>query len=144
MKHKESSGSSFGQHHPAPVSKSLFPFGAMRPGAKKGPFSYGAKLVSYRLAMEETQHQDYFALNAPKNLVEIPSIEAKWKIAPSISISEAVPVENARNILIATSWRSGSTFMGDLLNHYPGTFYTFEPVHYLNTRVICVLKFMIF
>ena len=30
----------------------------------------------------------------------------------------------------ATTWRSGSTFLGDLLNHYPGTFYYFEPLHW--------------
>ena len=32
--------------------------------------------------------------------------------------------------LVATTWRSGSTFLGDLLNHYPGVFYYFEPLHY--------------
>ena len=31
---------------------------------------------------------------------------------------------------MATTWRSGSTFLGDLLNHYPGVFYYFEPLHY--------------
>jgi hypothetical protein len=30
------------------------------------------------------------------------------------------------------SWRSGSTFLGDILNHYPGVFYSFEPLHYLS------------
>jgi len=35
-----------------------------------------------------------------------------------------------RQILIATSYRSGSSFLGELLNHYPGTFYYFEPLHY--------------
>ena len=36
------------------------------------------------------------------------------------------------NILrLATTWRSGSTFLGDLLNHYPGSFYYFEPLHYI-------------
>ena len=82
--------------------------------------------------MEETKKQSYFQLSPPKTLLEIPSIEAKWKIAPQFRIGEAIPVENAANILIATSWRSGSTFLGDLLNHYPGTFYSFEPVHYIN------------
>ena len=33
-------------------------------------------------------------------------------------------------VLIATTYRSGSTFLGDLLNHYPGTFYSFEPLQY--------------
>jgi len=33
-------------------------------------------------------------------------------------------------ILIATTWRSGSSFLGDLLQHYPGSFYSFEPIHF--------------
>ena len=36
-------------------------------------------------------------------------------------------------ILIVSSWRSGSTFLGDLLNSFPGTFYYFEPLHYFFT-----------
>eukprot|EP00092_Neocalanus_flemingeri_P013102 GFUD01014118.1.p1 GENE.GFUD01014118.1~~GFUD01014118.1.p1 ORF type:complete len:403 (+),score=101.21 GFUD01014118.1:308-1516(+) len=51
----------------------------------------------------------------------------------NISVGEMVPVESARQILIATTWRSGSTFLGDLLNHYPGVFYFFEPLHYYSS-----------
>ncbi|XP_071538184.1 carbohydrate sulfotransferase 5-like [Panulirus ornatus] len=36
-----------------------------------------------------------------------------------------------RRVLVATTWRSGSTFLGDLLNTWPGSFYHFEPFHYL-------------
>lgn len=34
-----------------------------------------------------------------------------------------------KKILILTTWRSGSTFLGDIFNSYPGTFYSFEPLH---------------
>ena len=40
-----------------------------------------------------------------------------------------------RNTLIATSWRSGSSFLGELLAQYPGTFYYFEPLHYYAQKV---------
>ena len=40
-----------------------------------------------------------------------------------------------RNILIATSWRSGSSFLGELLNQFPGTFYYFEPLHYYSQKI---------
>ena len=33
-----------------------------------------------------------------------------------------------RKILIATTWRSGSTFLGTILNQIPMTFYSFEPL----------------
>ena len=50
-----------------------------------------------------------------------------------IKIGEPVPGSAAIPILIATTWRSGSTFLGDLINSYPGTFYFYEPLHY-NTK----------
>ena len=37
------------------------------------------------------------------------------------TIGDAIPYEDTKKILIATTWRSGSSFLGDLLNHYPGT-----------------------
>ena len=39
------------------------------------------------------------------------------------------------NILIATSWRSGSSFLGELLAQYPGTFYYFEPLRFYAHKV---------
>merc|ERR1719420_191885 len=52
-----------------------------------------------------------------------------WSIS-NCSVGQIIPREKMRKILILTTWRSGSTFLGDLLNHYPGTFYFFEPLHY--------------
>ena len=43
--------------------------------------------------------------------------------------------DKVRHILIATSWRSGSSFLGELLAQYPGTFYYFEPLHYYSQKV---------
>ena len=127
--------SSFGSHGKTPVVKSLFSFGSMKPGAKINPFTYGSKLIGYRLVMEEkNQNSDMFKV--PKTIVEIPkNNEAKWKTAPEYQITNKIPIESARNILIMTSWRFGSTFLGDLLNHYPGVFYSFEPLHYLSRKV---------
>ena len=30
--------------------------------------------------------------------------------------------------IIATTWRSGSTFLGDIINSHPGTYYHYEPL----------------
>jgi hypothetical protein len=77
-----------------------------------------------------------FYMKPPTTLIEVPEVEAiKWTTAPEFRISDVIPVENSRNVLVATTWRSGSTFLGDLLNHYPGTFYSFEPIHYLSNMV---------
>merc|ERR1712088_753305 len=47
-----------------------------------------------------------------------------------VKVGQKVATESSRQILVATTWRSGSTFLGDLLNHNPGVFYYFEPLHY--------------
>src|SRR5205807_1430880 len=36
-------------------------------------------------------------------------------------------------ILLVTYFRSGSSFLGDLLQQNPSTFYSFEPLHYMTT-----------
>jgi hypothetical protein len=33
-------------------------------------------------------------------------------------------------ILIVTTWRSGSTFLGELISNSPGVFYSYEPMYY--------------
>ena len=46
-------------------------------------------------------------------------------------LGENIPEIKQQHIIIVTTWRSGSTFLGSLLNTYPGTFYSYEPLHYL-------------
>ena len=50
---------------------------------------------------------------------------SRYKLGSFIRASES------KNILIATRGRSGSSFLGDLLGQYPGTFYSYEPLHFL-------------
>lgn len=52
----------------------------------------------------------------------------------TIKLGDNIHPNIARHVLIVTSFRSGSTFLGDLLNRYPGTFYTFEPLRYSQPR----------
>ena len=57
----------------------------------------------------------------------------------SIHLGDAMLTQESdqvRNILIATSYRSGSSFLGELLNQFPGTFYYFEPLHYYSQKMI--------
>ena len=90
-------------------------------------------------ATEQKKRNSKLFAHPPRVLATIPKYKAKWKLVPEYRISDNIPTENARNILIATSWRFGSTFLGDLLNHYPGTFYSFEPLHYLDHRVSSII-----
>ena len=138
-KAKEKLKGTFGHKNPPTITKSLFSFAQMRPGSKNNPFDYAKKLISYRLYNELKEGESYFEFTPPKKLTKVPEFEAKWKIAPPNNIGDKLPVSFSRNILIATSWRSGSTFLGDLLNHYPGTFYTFEPIHFLSNKVFNIL-----
>ena len=59
-----------------------------------------------------------------------PSSANKMSIVGNIKVGQKVPDSSARHIMVVTTWRSGSTFLGDLLNHYKGVYYYFEPLHY--------------
>ena len=39
---------------------------------------------------------------------------------------------DTKYILILSTWRSGSTFLGELLAQFPKTYYSYEPLHYLS------------
>ena len=87
------------------------------------------------IALEQKKRTSLYFRHPPNIIWKVPNIKPKWKILPGYKISDRIPVEKARNILIATSPRFGSTFLGDILNHYPGTFYSFEPLHPSNLKV---------
>lgn len=53
----------------------------------------------------------------------------------SFQLGDTIPTNEARHFLIASTYRSGSSFLGDLLNHYQGTFYSFEPLHYNENKI---------
>lgn len=45
------------------------------------------------------------------------------------SSTDSLPI---KRIMIVTTWRSGSTFVGDIIKSAPGVFYSFEPLLYLD------------
>ena len=94
-------------------------------------------MKSFYLAIEQIKGDDaIFSRKPPRLNARIPEIETIWNIAPSYKTSDPIPVRNAKNVLIATTWRTGSSFLGDILNHYPGTYYSYEPLHYLRNLVM--------
>lgn len=50
---------------------------------------------------------------------------------PLRKYGEIISPSNASNILIASSARTGSSFLGELLSRYPGVFYSYEPLNYI-------------
>ena len=50
----------------------------------------------------------------------------------SYNLGSFISSTESRNIIIVTRGRSGSSFVGQLLSQYPGTFYSYEPLHYRN------------
>ena len=61
------------------------------------------------------------------NLLQIQIGKAK---KTSYNLGRPIPPSAARHILLTSSFgRSGSSFLGQMLSHYPGTFYSFEPEH---------------
>jgi len=134
-----------GANKPLPpmVQRSLFSFGALRHtrSSVKNPIHYGAAIIKTRMAMELGDRPiDISGLQPPtkisEDLQESEAILDKNRLplasAPGSFLGDSLPPGAAKHVLILTSWRSGSTFLGDILNHYPGTFYTFEPLHYIS------------
>eukprot|EP00092_Neocalanus_flemingeri_P025067 GFUD01027183.1.p1 GENE.GFUD01027183.1~~GFUD01027183.1.p1 ORF type:complete len:525 (+),score=91.97 GFUD01027183.1:151-1725(+) len=115
-----------------PKHPTLFSFADYKPGNNSKPIKYGQNVVLSRLNYEFSNAKD--AIKANTMLKRVPKFDPSqgntMDIVGNIPVGEKVPVESARQILIATTWRSGSTFLGDLLNHYKGSFYYFEPLHY--------------
>ena len=113
-------------------SSALFSLADYKPGKNSRPLKYGINVTLTKLNMEfgdtpakvkpDTKYKVMPAFNKAKaNTMDI---------VGNIKVGQTVPDHSARHILILTTWRSGSTFLGDLLNHYKGTFYYFEPLHY--------------
>ena len=50
------------------------------------------------------------------------------------SSSKPIFKKSEKNVMVVTSWRSGSTLIGELLNSYPNSFYSYEPLHHLDIR----------
>ena len=46
-------------------------------------------------------------------------------------IGDRIPANQAKNVLIVSTWRSGSNLLSALLSMYPGAWYWTEPLHYL-------------
>jgi len=69
-----------------------------------------------KTSTHETQFSPLHCVDTLANKGEMPSF------------GEEIPPRHAKKIIIISTWRSGSTFLGDLLNHYPGTWYSFEPL----------------
>jgi len=111
---------------------SLFSLKDHEPGKLSKPVTFGLNIAKARLNYEFSDVKDAIRANTPqKRVPDFDSSKANiMDIVGNIPVGQDVPVESARQILIATTWRSGSTFLGDLLNHYKGTFYYFEPLHY--------------
>jgi hypothetical protein len=111
----------------------IFSFADYKPGQNSAPVRRGVQYALARLNLEFSPNAaEAVEANTRKvvpawreeaaNVIEVAGAGAR--------VGQTVPTEAARQILVATTWRSGSTFLGDLLNHYPGTFYYFEPLHY--------------
>jgi hypothetical protein len=129
-----------------PYAAPLFNFKAMAlpKSSLEHPFTYAKHLVKFRLALEFANGTD---LRESMSQAKIPlqGLVDKYKKKPlyinigdksktTLKLGANIGPNKARHILIATTWRSGSTFLGDLLNRYPGTFYSFEPLHYIDHK----------
>uniref|UniRef100_A0A8C4WZX7 Sulfotransferase n=1 Tax=Eptatretus burgeri TaxID=7764 RepID=A0A8C4WZX7_EPTBU len=75
--------------------------------------------------------QDCTSVPARFNLRNVPAMLYEGR-APSMEVSEpGRSPEGPRRIYIHTSWRSGSSMVGELFNQHPDVFYVYEPMWHL-------------
>lgn len=137
-------------HRPGPggfgkvIHKSPFSFLDLKKPGADNPLIFATNVIRARLAHElghpsvdASKFRPVMSKRLPQTAGVSKYSEANAPVNALVKGSHAhikvgapIPKENARQILIATTWRSGSSFFGDLLTHYPGTFYSFEPLHY--------------
>lgn len=55
---------------------------------------------------------------------------AKEQLDIDFTPGSPIPIGKIRKIIIASTWRSGSSFTGQLVSSYPGSFYSYEPLHF--------------
>ena len=59
---------------------------------------------------------------------------------PLKTVSEKKIITSAKIVIIAAYMRTGSSLMGGMFHHYPGTFYLFEPIRNLVNAMMDAMK----
>ncbi len=130
-----------GKSRRPPGLKALFSFLDLRQrGAMTNPSDFGATHVARTLQHELSKEASSTQL--AENTW--PFVKQRRKMVKGVSppprhslttgekeyyVGEQLPPEAARHILISTTWRSGSSFFGEVLAQYPGAYYSYEPLH---------------
>jgi hypothetical protein len=65
-----------------------------------------------------------------RGLLENELKDYEFSEGENLASLRAAPVQ----ALVATTWRSGSTFLGDILNSHPATYYHYEPLLHYDIR----------
>ena len=109
----------------------MYAFSQHKPGEISIPIRTGVDDALSRLNYEVSGAKD--AAKASSKVKKVPRfIESganKMTIAGDISVRKNISPNIARIIIVAVTWRTGSTILGDLFNTIPGSFYYFEPLH---------------
>ncbi|KAF4522576.1 hypothetical protein B566_EDAN012867 [Ephemera danica] len=77
-------------------------------------------------------------LNNQRNVIDYETTYYNLTRLNVSSLSELVPEKEGHplRVLIVSTWRSGSSFLGEVLSTYPGNWYLFEPLGiYNDTRI---------
>jgi len=67
---------------------------------------------------------------------QLSSVMSGYALPPSVSLSSLQPEQGGQPLraMVVTTWRSGSTFLGDIMSAHPGTYYHYEPLLHYDIR----------
>jgi len=135
------------QHRPVPASMAIISHnigggsGDSGSGGSPGMFNYaGERQHSGASSYNSQSTQTMVAYNMTATIADVLSAQ-RTKIANEMEnfeyprgeaekLSDMTPETDGTPIrsVVVTTWRSGSTFLGDILNAIPGNFYHYEPL----------------
>ncbi|XP_023333319.1 carbohydrate sulfotransferase 5 [Eurytemora carolleeae] len=86
-------------------------------------------IIAALISLNYTINNSEYELTPADNAL---SLQMEWV---QESMKEIKKIEERRRILIVSSWRSGSSFLGGLFESHPGMMYVFEPLHDLEDKI---------
>lgn len=102
--------------------KSKYKLADYEPGKNSKPLQHAVKtiltILNNELNVRTKNFTEIYRIRSPD--FSIAKAENISFISGNHKVGDVIPIDHSRNTLILTTWRSGSTFLGDLLNQYPG------------------------
>ncbi|ODM97584.1 Carbohydrate sulfotransferase 4 [Orchesella cincta] len=101
-------------------------------------FSETARKVYAMFSPDYLKEFRRWAINKQREAIAQEMKGYKYQTGKNVKLNDLVMEKGGQPIrnVIFTTWRSGSTFLGETLDSHPGTFYHYEPLLHFNIKQV--------